>query len=62
LFARLYRMLPHILFSLFPHLSPPLYFPLRTDPLRFQAGCRKRRLNLASVFRVYFVFYYISFD
>ena len=40
-----------ILFSLFPYLSPPLLtFPLRIDPLRFQARCRKRRLNLALVF------------
>ena len=30
-------------------------FPLRIDPLHFQAGCCKRRLNLALVFCVYFV-------
>ena len=34
----------------FTYLLPYLYFPLRSDPLRFQAGCRKRRLNLALVF------------
>ena len=37
--------------SLFLYLS----FPLRMDPLRFQAGCCKRRLNLALAFCVYFV-------
>ena len=41
--------------SPFPYLSPYLSFPLRTDPLRFQAGCCRRRLNLALVFCVYFV-------
>ena len=45
LFACLYRMLPH--FSFFFIFSPPLSFPLRIDPLHFQAGCRKRQLNLA---------------
>ena len=47
---------PLTLFSSpFPYLSPYLSFPLRTDPLRFQAGCCRRRLNLALVFCVYFV-------
>jgi len=32
------------------YLLPYLSFPLRTDPLRFQAGSRKSRLNLALVF------------
>ena len=32
------------------YLLPYLSFPLRTDPLRFQAGCRKSRLNLALFF------------
>ena len=32
------------------YLLPYLSFPLRIDPLRFQAGCCKRRLNLALVF------------
>ena len=43
---------PLILFSsLFPYLSPPfLSFPLRIDPLHFQAWCYKRWLNLALVF------------
>jgi len=37
--------------SLFSYLSPPLLiFPLRIDPLHFQAGCFNRRLNLAWVF------------
>ena len=47
-------MLPHLSFFFnFPDLSPPLSFPLRTDPLRFQAGCHKGRLNLAlALFRV----------
>jgi len=44
------------------YLLPYLSFPLRIDPLRFQAGCRKRRLNLAVVFCVYIVLWYISFD
>ena len=39
----------------FIYLLPYLYFPLRSDPLRFQAGCRKRKLNLALVFFVYFM-------
>jgi len=48
LFACLYCMLPsHLSFSpLFPYLS----FSLRIDPLRFQAGCYKRQLNLALFF------------
>ena len=43
---------PLMLFSsLFPYLSPPLLtFPLRIDPLHFQARCRKRQLNLGLVF------------
>ena len=32
------------------YLLPYLSFPLRIDPLHFQAGCRKRRLNLGLVF------------
>jgi len=32
------------------YLLPYLSFPLRTDPLRFQAGCRKIQLNLVLVF------------
>jgi len=32
------------------YLLPYLSFPLRIDPLRFQVGCCKRRLNLALVF------------
>ena len=53
LFACLYRMLLHL--SLFLHffltyLLTYLSVPLRIDPLRFQAGCRKRRLNLVLVF------------
>ena len=39
-----------------------LLLTLRIDPLRFQAECRKRRLNLALVFNGYFVLQYISFD
>ena len=35
---------------------PYLSFPLRTDLLHFQAGCRKRRLNLALVFLSLFCF------
>ena len=33
---------------------PYLSFPLRIDPLRFQGGCHKRRLNLALVFSCLF--------
>ena len=63
LFACLYRMLPHHFLHFFlTCLLPCLSFPLRIDPLCFQAGCRKRRLNLALAFFVYFVLSYISFD
>ena len=31
------------------YLLPYLSFPLKIDPLRFQAGCRKKRLNLTLV-------------
>jgi len=31
------------------YLLPYLSFPFKIDPLRFQAGCRKRRLNLTLV-------------
>ena len=47
------RMLPHISFFLhffLTYLFSCLSFPLRIDPLHFQAGCRKRRLNLTLVF------------
>ena len=56
LFARLYRMLPNLLFFHFflTYLLPYLSFHLRIDPLRVQAGCCKRRLYVASVFCVYF--------
>jgi len=48
LFACLYRLLSHLsFFSLFPYL---LIFSFEIDPLCFQAGCRKRRPNLALVF------------
>jgi len=60
LFACLYRMLQHLSFSLHFLLTYLLFylsFPLRTDPLRFHAGCRDRRLNPAFVFCVS-----ISFD
>jgi len=57
LFVCLYRMLPRLFFLhiFLIYLLPYLSFPLRIDPLPFQAGCRKRRLNLALVFCVYFV-------
>ena len=44
------------------YLLPYLSFPLRIDPLHFQEGCCKMRLNLALVLVVYFVLWYISFD
>ena len=53
LFACLCRMLFRLSFflhSFLTHLLPYLSFPLRIDPLHFQAGYRKRRLNLALVF------------
>ena len=53
LFACLYRVLPHLSFFLhffLTYLLPYLSFLLRIDPLRFHAGCRKRRLNLDLVF------------
>jgi len=68
LFACLYRTLPQLCFfsSVFrfflTNLLRCLSFPLRIDPLRFQAGYRKRRLNLALVACVCFVLWYISFD
>jgi len=37
------------------YLLPYLSFPLKIDPLHFQAACRKRRLNLGLVFCIYFV-------
>jgi len=48
---------PLVLFSsLFPYLSPPLLiFSFENRPLCFQAGCRKRQLNLALVFCICFV-------
>ena len=56
--ACLYRMLTHVSFFHFflTYLLSYLYFPLRTDLLRFQAGCRKRTLNLAFVFFVCILF------
>jgi len=62
----LYRMLPRVSFFLLhfflTYLLPYLSFPLRIDPLLFQAWCRKRWLNLALVFCVCFVLQYISSD
>jgi len=55
-FACLYHMLPHKSFFLYfflTYLLPYLSFPLRTDPLHFQAECRKRQRNLALVFCVF---------
>jgi len=50
LLACLYHMLPHLsLFFTFCLLIFSLAY-LRLDPLRFQAGCPNRRLNLALVF------------
>jgi len=56
--ALLYHLLVYIVY--FPtyfflhffitYLLPYLSFPLRIDLIRFQAGCRKKRLNLAFVF------------
>jgi len=45
---------PTYLFFL-TYLLPYLSFPLRIDPLRYQARCRKRRLHLALLFCVYLV-------
>ena len=42
-------------------LLSDLSFPLRIDPLRFQARCHKRRLNLALVFCVNFMLSYVLF-
>ena len=55
-FTCLYHMLPHKSFFLYfflTYLLPYLSFPLRTDPLHFQAECRKRQRNLALVFCVF---------
>jgi len=43
----------NVAFSVRYYKSVSIYF-LRIDPLRFQARCRKRRLNLALGFGVYF--------
>ena len=48
---------PFFLFFL-TYLLPYLSFPLRTDPLYFQARCRKRQLNLALVFCVVVHFFW----
>jgi len=48
---------PFFLFFL-TYLLPYLSFPLRTDPLCFQARCRKRQLNLALVFCVVVHFFW----
>jgi len=59
LFACLYPVLPHLSFFLhffLIYLLPYLSFPLTIDPLHYQAGCRKRRLNVA----VFFVFIFFS--
>ena len=64
LFACLYRMFSHLSFFLQffnTYLLPYSTFPLRIDPLHFQAGCRKRRLNMALAFSCLFCFVYISF-
>ena len=37
-------LIPFLHFFL-THLLPYLSFPLRIDPLRFQTGCREKRLN-----------------
>jgi len=65
LFACSYGMLPTCLFLLhlfLTYLLPYLSFPLRIDPLRFQTGCRKRRLNLALVFLCLFCVVLYFFD
>jgi len=40
---------------LLTYFLPYISAPLRIDPFHFQAGCRKRWLNLALVFYVYFL-------
>jgi len=54
MFACFYRMLLHL--SFVPHSF--LTYLLRIDPLRYQAGCYNRRLNLALVFCVLIHFFY----
>ena len=41
-------------FTFFPYRHPYLSFRLRIDQLRFQAGCRERRLNQSLVFLCFF--------
>ena len=53
LFIRMLPLPTYPFSSLFPYLSPALSFPLIIDPPRFQAGCCKRRPNLALVFLVF---------
>jgi len=70
LISALYGLLVHIIcfpthpfFHVFlTYLLPYLSFHLRIDPFRYQAGCHKRRLNLALVFCIYFVLSCISCD
>jgi len=57
-FACLRHLLPHLFCSLFflIYLLPYLSFPLRIDPLRLQAGGRKRQPNLGFlVVLIYFM-------
>ena len=59
LFACLYCMFPYLSFFLYfflTYLLCYLSFPLRMNPLHFQAGCRKRRLKLALVFELWYIF------
>jgi len=63
LFACLYCVFPHLSFSsLRPYLFPLFSFPLRKDPLRFQAGFRKRRLTLDFVFFLFILCSNTFFD
>ena len=51
--ACLYHMIPHLSFfrrSFLIYLLPYLSFPLRIDPLLFQAECRKRQLIFVFIF------------
>ena len=45
-----------ILIYFLTYLLPDLSTPLRIDPFRFQAGGRRRRLILASVFFVFIIY------
>jgi len=70
LISALYNIVYIVCFCTYPlslhffltRLLPYLSFPSRIDPLHFQAGCRKRQLNLALIFLVFILCCSTFFD